>query len=150
MPTFASQLNTVEQKNIPILGRREFVDFPALGLQKIEAKIDTGAYTSSIHCESIRVEGERVSCVFLDPTHPQYTGKAATFDIFKSVIVRSSNGQEEERIMIRTFVSVLGKEYEIRLTLTDRSNMNYPILIGRRFLRNKFLVDVTLIHQTAK
>jgi len=138
----------VKGESKAIIGRREYVSFSHLGLHKIEAKIDTGAYTSSIHCASIDVDGDLVHCVFLDPDHPLYTGEKHTFEIFKSVIVRSSNGQEENRIMIQTTVELLGNEYPIRLTLTDRSNMNYPILLGRRFLRQKFLVDVTLIHQT--
>ncbi len=131
-----------------IIGRREWVSFADLNLSNIEAKIDTGAYTSSIHCHQISVNGDTVSCVFLDPEHPNYTGETLSFEIFKSVKVRSSNGQEEERYMIKTIIEVLGEKHPIRLTLTDRSNMNYPILLGRRFLRKKFLVDVTQIHQS--
>jgi hypothetical protein len=140
----------MEQKDYTIIGRREWVNFADFNLSGIEAKIDTGAYTSSIHCHQIQADGNRVKCVFLDPEHEKYTGEELTFNIFKSVKVRSSNGQEEERYMIKTFIEVLGKNYPIRLTLTDRSNMNYPILIGRRFLRGKFLVDVTQIHQSTE
>ncbi|MCR9172587.1 MAG: RimK/LysX family protein [bacterium] len=140
----------MEQQEYTVIGRREWVNFTDLNLSKIEAKIDTGAYTSSIHCHHIAVDGDRVTCIFLDPSHSQYTGEELTFEIFKSVKVRSSNGQEEFRYMIRTQIEILGTHYPIRLTLTDRSNMNYPILIGRRFLRNKFLVDVNRIHQSTE
>lgn len=132
-----------------IIGRREFVSFPELNLHGIEAKIDTGAYTSSIHCDSIEVVDSKVRCVFLDETHPNYTGIAEEFDIVKQVNVRSSNGMEEMRIMIRSHITILGETYKILLTLTNRSNMNYPILLGRKFLHGKFLVDVTRIHQSA-
>lgn len=139
----------METNEAHIIGRREYVSFPPLHLKDIEAKIDTGAYTSSIHCDSIELKGNKVSCVFLDPSHPNYTGKAYEFEIYKKVTVRSSNGMEELRVMIRTEVVLLGRLYLIKMTLTDRSNMNYPILLGRKFLkRNKFLVDVTRIHQS--
>lgn len=138
----------MEHQERNIIGRREWVNFADLGLSNIEAKIDTGAYTSSIHCSDITTEGNMVSCIFLDPEYPQFTGEKLSFEIIKSVKVRSSNGQQEERYMIKTLIKVLGEVYPIRLTLTDRSNMNYPILLGRHFLRKKFLVDVTRIHQS--
>jgi hypothetical protein len=140
----------VEQQNLLIIGRREFVDFPELSLTGIEAKIDTGAFTSSIHCDYIKAEDGKVHCVFLDKDHPQFTGETHVFEIFKRVKVRSSNGQEEDRFMIETNIRIFNRSYPILLTLTDRSNMNYPILLGRRFLSSKFIVDVTLKHQILK
>lgn len=140
----------MEQENKLIIGRREFVDFPELLLSGIEAKIDTGAYTSSIHCDLIMAKEGKVHCIFLDKNHPQYTGETHVFEIFKRVKVRSSNGQEEDRFMIETAIEIFNRSYPIRLTLTDRSNMNYPILLGRRFLSSKFIVDVTLKHQISK
>lgn len=139
----------MESKEKHIIGRREFVSLPALDLENIEAKIDTGAYTSSIHCENITVNGDRVTCIFLDTTHPNYTGEEHSFDIIKKVVVKSSNGQEENRVMIHSEIIILGLLYKIKLTLTDRSSMKYPLLIGRKFLKDKFLVDVNQIHQKA-
>lgn len=137
----------MEQKIKHIIGRREFVSLPAFDLEKIEAKTDTGAYTSSIHCDKITVEGNRVKCIFLDESHPCYTGKEYSFEILKKVVVKSSNGQEENRVMIDSEIIILGLHYKIKLTVTDRSSMKYPVLIGRKFLKDKFLVDVTQIHQ---
>lgn len=131
-----------------IIGRTEYIDFPELSLENIDSKIDTGAYTSSIHCHSITTEGDFVTCIFLDPSHPNYTGASLTFKIKKRVNVRSSNGQDEERIMIKTKVIVFGVTYKIRLTLSNRSNMRYPVLLGRHFLKKKFLVDVTRKNQS--
>lgn len=139
----------MDNKNLSVIGRRELVDFPKLALKNIEAKVDTGAYTSSIHCSSITIDGEQVTCIFLDPSHALYTGELMTFKIRKKVMVRSSNGTEEKRVVIKTKIHLMGETFRIRLTLTDRSNMNYPILIGRRFLRKKFLVDVNRKHQSA-
>lgn len=138
----------MDQKKHPVIGRLEMVAFPKLALSAIEAKIDTGAYTTSIHCQSIEIDGDRVSCIFLDPDHPDYSGKTYSFDIVKMTKVRSSNGHVENRVIISTEINVLGETYPIRLNLTDRSIMKYPVLIGRRFLRKKFLVDVTRKHQT--
>lgn len=133
-----------------MIGRAESVSFPELSLDSIEAKVDTGAYTSSVHCHSVVADGEKVHCIFLDPSHPHYTGETLTFKVKKKVKVRSSNGIQEERIMITTKVTLLDQTFKIRLTLNDRSNMRYPVLLGRHFLKKKFLVDVTLKNQSLK
>lgn len=140
----------MDQKKYSVIGRLEMVSFPELALSAIEAKIDTGAYTTSIHCHSIEVDkdSDRVACIFLDPEHPDYSGETHSFDIVKTTKVRSSNGIVEKRVIINTEINLLGETFPIRLNLTDRSIMKYPVLIGRRFLRKKFLVDVTLKHQT--
>lgn len=127
-----------------IIGRKERAGFPEIDLPNVTVKIDSGAYTSSIHCsEIIREDNNRVSCVFLDPGTKGYTGKMFTFDVVKEVIVKSSNGTGEKRCMIRTKIDVLGDNYVIYLTLTNRNDMRYPVLIGRRFLSGKFLIDVS-------
>ena len=127
-----------------IIGRHEVVHLHHVSLKEIAAKVDTGAYTSAIHCSSIeKLDNGQVGCIFLDPTHPAYTGEVEVFDIVKQVKVKSSNGFHEERIMIRTQMDVNGNEFDILLTLTNRKGMKFPVLLGRRFLRGKFLVDVS-------
>lgn len=107
-------------------------------------KIDSGAYTSSIHCDKIlREDSKTVSCVFLDPEMNGYTGEVLTFDVVREVIVRSSNGSGEKRCMIRSSIELEGEVYPIYLTLTNRNDMRYPVLIGRRFLSKRFLIDVS-------
>lgn len=119
--------------------------FPELEITSVKVKTDTGAYTSSIHCSSIiKQDDQHVSCIFLDPSYPQYTGKAFQFRILKEVMVKSSNGYAERRFMIRTKIQLLGNEYDIDLTLTHRNDMKYGALIGRKFLHRKFIVDVDL------
>lgn len=134
---------------IRIIGRSELAQFPKLGIKLVEAKTDTGAFTSSIHCSHIQAvsNGTQVECIFLDHTHPSYTGEKLVFPIEKETVVKSSNGESEKRYMIRTAINLLGKTYKIYLTLTNRGDMKHPLLIGRRFLRNKFIVDVRLAHQ---
>ena len=130
------------------LGRRELLDFPAFGLVGIEAKIDTGAYTSALHCADIRVEtapGQppRLHLRLLDPDHPAFDGQALTFADFGLRDIRSSNGEVQERYVIRAVVRLFGEDFETEFSLTDRSDMRYPVLLGRSLLRQgRFVVDV--------
>lgn len=127
-----------------IIGRKEKANFPDVGLNGVTIKIDSGAYTSSIHCSSIvREDNNKVSCVFLEPGDVGYTGERFVFDIVKEVIVKSSNGNGEKRCMILTKIELFEDVYDIYLTLTNRNDMRYPVLIGRRFISKKFLIDVS-------
>jgi hypothetical protein len=63
--------------------------------------------------------------------------------------VKSSNGTIQERIFIKTTLRLFGREYETELSLTDRKNMKYPMLIGRKFLEGRFVVDVALTYQSS-
>lgn len=126
-----------------IIGRKERVNFPGLQLQGVLVKIDSGAYTSSIHCSKIiREDGNKVSCIFLEPGTSGYTGEMLSFDVVREVIVKSSNGTGEKRSMIYTKIELFGEQHPIYLTLTNRNDMRYPVLLGRRFLKGKFLIDV--------
>ncbi|WP_205504151.1 ATP-dependent zinc protease family protein [Rufibacter psychrotolerans] len=137
-----------DQPEKSIIGRREMVDFPDLGLFEVEAKIDTGAYTSAIHCNNIReVElpnGQRaIHFELLDERHPAYNHKAFEFTDFDLRNVKSSFGDVQERYVIRTKVVIHGQEIETDLTLSDRSDLKYPVLLGRTLLRKRFIVDVS-------
>jgi hypothetical protein len=126
-----------------VIGRTDKADFPLLDLFDIDIKIDTGAYTSSIHCHKVTVENNMLKCVFYDKEHPLYNGKEITFSSYKIAKVRSSNGVTQKRYKVNTTVILFDKAYKIDLTLSTRSKMKYPVLIGRRFLSKKFIVDVT-------
>lgn len=123
------------------IGRIDRADFPALELFDIEVKVDTGAYTSSIHCKNVKVENGLLKCNFLDEAHPNYHEKEFTFKNFDLKIVKSSNGIAEPRYRIKTKITIFGQTYDIFLTLSDREEMRYPVLLGRRFLSRKFVVD---------
>lgn len=125
-----------------IIGRIDKADFPALGLYDIDIKIDTGAYTSSIHCYKYYIEDEVLKCLFYDKEHPLYNGKKIIFKNFTTTKVKSSNGQVQLRYLVKTNIILFKKKYSINLTLNDRDDMKYPILIGRRFLSKKFIVDI--------
>ncbi|EDM45487.1 hypothetical protein SCB49_06757 [unidentified eubacterium SCB49] len=125
------------------IGRTDKVDFPLLHLKDIDIKIDTGAYTSSIHCQEVRVEDDLLKCKFLDTEHVDYHNKEFVFDQYDVRVVKSSNGQTQVRYRILTEILLFGKIYPIFLTLSDRKEMKYPVLIGRKFLTKRFVVDIS-------
>lgn len=130
-------------KNKLIIGRLDKADFPDLELFEIDVKIDTGAYTSSFHCHDIKVENNKLTCKFLDPEHPNYDNKEFVFKNFKDKKVKSSNGMVEHRYTIKTSILIFNQLHEIDLTLTNRENMKNPVLLGRKFLSKRFIVDVS-------
>jgi len=125
------------------VGAFEKVGFPAFGLDKITAKIDTGAYTGALHCTKV-IENKTDSGTVIEFSPFDHPEVKITEDNFVVRHVRSSNGQKESRYFIKTKIVVKGKEYPILLSLADRSEMKWPVLIGRRFLkRHNFVVDVS-------
>ena len=136
------------------IGRREIADFPEIHLSGLDVKIDTGAYTSSIHvceCAEESKDGKsQLKVVFLDIGHPQYTGIPIYFEAFKMKKVKSSTGQEQLRYFIRMKILMLGKLIETDFSLTQRNGMKYPILIGRKLLNKRFVVDTALVNVSKK
>ena len=124
-----------------MIGRFDRADFPGLHLEDISVKIDTGAYTSSIHCENIKEEDDVLKCTFLDEEHPLYNGREFTFTDYDVVFVKSSNGIVQRRYQIQTSISLFGKTYKISLSLSARQEMRFPVLLGRKFITKKFIVD---------
>lgn len=128
------------------IGRIDRADFPDLGLQDIEIKIDTGAYTGAIHCHNIAIvrhEGVRmVRFNLLDPSHPHYDEQEFALPVHRVKRVKSSSGQTQNRIFIRTRILLFGELLPLELSLTDRSDMKYPVLLGRKLLKGRFVVDV--------
>ena len=138
------------------LGRRELIDLPAFGLVGVEAKVDTGAYTSALHCTDIHVEtgaenGPLLRVRLLDPGHPAFDGQPLTFAAFSLRDIRSSNGEVQERYVIRAVVQLFGENFETEFSLSNRSDMRYPVLLGRSLLRQgRFVVDVARRNLSAK
>ena len=125
-----------------IVGKRELISIIDLELFDLDAKVDTGADSNALHCDHIEIEGDKVSFTLLDEVHEAYDGKRMTFPIYKIKKVKSSNGQVQQRPAIKVSVNFMGKRYKSVISLTNRADMKYPMLIGRRFLSGKFLVDV--------
>ncbi len=125
------------------MGRYDRVDLPDLALYDIHAKIDTGAYTCSLHCRSAEVVDGKLEFVLLDEEHPEFTGMKFVFDRFERKDIKNSFGETENRFIIVTSVKVLGEVITTEFSLCNRGSLKFPILIGRKILRNRFLIDVT-------
>ena len=129
----------------PIIGWRELAAFPDLGIDRIHAKIDTGAKSSAVHAfqvSEITIDGEEFIDFYLHPRrrkkNPEVFCRAPLID---KRIIRSSNGQEEERYVIQTRLRMGEKAWKIDLTLTNRDTMDFRLLIGRDALAKKFIID---------
>ncbi|MGB0521518.1 MAG: ATP-dependent zinc protease [Flammeovirgaceae bacterium] len=137
-----------------IIGRTDKADFPELYLEGLGIKIDTGAYTSAIHChdiEEVEVDGKkRIKFQLLDPSHPKYNHKAFVLEHYTKKVIKSSTGHAEERFVIQSSILLFGNTYPIKLSLSERSDMKYPVLLGRRFLSKKFIVDPALMNLSHK
>jgi hypothetical protein len=128
-----------------MVGWREWAALPDFGVKRINAKIDTGAKTSALHAFRIRevvIGGEDHVEFFLHPV--QRRRKPEVFcraPVLGRRVVRSSNGQEEERYVIETRLCLGGKIWKIELTLTNRDAMGFRLLVGRDALRRRFVID---------
>jgi hypothetical protein len=126
-----------------IIGSSETVDFPEFDIFDMPAKIDTGADTGAIHCTTIKekvIKGKSV-IQFSPFDHPERVIIATDYEVKN---VRSSNGANGLRYFISTTIQIQGQQYPIQLSLADRTEMTWPVLIGKKFLaEQKFLVDVT-------
>jgi len=127
---------------LQVIGQTEVLDFPELGVSSVPARIDTGAQTSALFVSKITLEEGKLVVVLFDKNSPHYSGKSVVFDNFKTTVVYSSNGQNEERYKVRTLVLLKGRKIRASFTLADRSKQVYPVLIGRNVLSGKFVVDV--------
>jgi hypothetical protein len=126
-----------------ILGRSDRVDLPGLGLVDIHAKIDTGAYTSSLHCLRAEVKDGVLEFVLLDEEHPEFTGIKYTMKKFDQREIKNSFGEAELRYVIKTKVKIFDHVIRAEFSLSNRGNLKFPVLLGRKILRHRFLIDVT-------
>ena len=139
-------MSASKKHRIRLIGRREFVNIPELGIAGIEAKIDTGAYTSSLHCEKINIAVEDGREVLYFTIEPGEGSREFRFENFAQKKIKNSFGEMEERYVIKTAVNMGKKSIRSVISLSNRDNMKYPLLIGRRLLKSKFLIDVSRIH----
>ena len=110
------------------------------------AKIDTGADSSTIWASNVHIDENGVLRFSLfDKESPHYDGKIFKRKDFSAVRVKSSNGHAEIRYRTHFSVKIAGRRIKILMSLTDRSQNEFSILIGRRTIAGRFLVDVTKI-----
>lgn len=137
-----------------IIGRKDKIDLPDFDLENISVKIDSGAYSCSIHCELIEEsenKGEKVlKVVFLDKSLTKYTGIPHYFNVYKRKHVKSSTGEKQERFFIKAKIVLFGVEFITDFSLTLRDGLKNPILIGRKVLNDHFLIDTKLVNLSYK
>ena len=126
-----------------ILGRFDRVDLPKLGLTDLHAKVDTGAFTCCLHCSKAQVVDGKLEFVLLDEEHPEFTGMKFVFKKFAQREIRNSFGESELRYIIKTSIKIFDRRIRAEFSLSDRGNLKFPVLLGRKILRNRFLIDVT-------
>ena len=126
-----------------LIGWREWVGLPELGVAWVKAKVDTGARSSSLHAWDLRVD-EEVGVVRF-AVHPFQHDDAFTVPVTAALVavrdVRSSNGDVERRPVIATRAVIGGVIAPIELTLTNRDEMGFRMLLGREALRRRFFVE---------
>lgn len=126
-----------------VIGRAERVDFPSAEVFNVPAKIDTGAYRTSVWASDIREEDGVLKFKLMGPKSEFYSGKDCEAKSFEIVDVENSFGQKERRYSIQFGIKVGHKTIRTNITLANRASKTYPVLIGRKFLRGRYLVDVS-------
>lgn len=122
---------------LPQAGWKEHVRLPKLKLGPIVAKLDTGARSAALHADEIHVNGKRVTFVIVDEGRRR-TYKAPLVGLKR---VKSSNGISELRATIRATLEIGKALFKTEITLTDRTDMDVPMLLGRNTLKGRFLVN---------
>lgn len=140
----------VQNDKLTVIGRYVNVNFPEFGVKNVFAKVDTGAYQSAVHATDIR-EITEFGETFLEFSLLDGHGKTKGHKTpvcrvadYEKTFVKSSNGQREPRYLVKTRLSINGRMMKTGVTLTDRKNMVAPVLLGRRFLRGRYVVNVEL------
>ena len=142
------------EKNKAIIGRLESIALPALEIDELQVRVDTGAKTSSLHVDNIvkKIHNGK-HCVTFD-IHPDVHNVDTVVECIAPISdirkVKSSNGTSEERYLIETPVVLGNEKWVIEITLTDRSDMSYLMLFGREAIGSRFLVDPSKVFLGSK
>jgi hypothetical protein len=133
-----------------VIGRREWLALPDLGVFPLHAKTDTGALSSSLHAENIALSDDQTTVRFTTYNHSG-NGIECLAPVVRFGRVRNSSGVSKKRIFIRTSAALGGGfRWDILVSLANRSDMHCPLLLGRRALAGYFLVDPLGTHLLGK
>lgn len=129
----------------PVAGWREWVSLPALDVDWVKAKLDTGARSSALHAHDlVVVQRDGVEVASFEVHQWQRStldARRVELPVVDRRAVRSSTGHEEERIVVRTTIRLVGLDVDAELTLANRDEMGFRMLVGREALRGRILVD---------
>lgn len=134
-----------EDRGLVTIGWREWAALPELGLHAIKAKVDTGARTSALHAFSIEPysdQGQDMLCFLIHPIQQNQDFSVechAPVHDFREVT--DSGGHKEMRYVIQSAVNIGHGSWPIELTLTNRDTMRFRMLLGRKAMENRFIVD---------
>lgn len=135
----------MDKRTLPAIGWREWVGLPDLGIKQIKAKVDTGARSSSLHAFHVREferDGVKWARFKIHPIQRKTdTVVEAEAPILEWRSVRSSSGKATMRPVIVTNIELLGITWPVELTLANRDEMGFRMLLGREAFRRRFLVD---------
>jgi len=132
-------------QELQVIGRNVLVNIIGHDSLSIPAKVDTGADSSSIWATHIKIsKSGLLSFTLFGEGSKYYTGEVIKRRAYQVAIVRSSNGQSEIRYRTEIPVRIAGKRVRAAFFLSDRSINHFPILLGRKTINKKFLVDVSV------
>jgi len=131
-------------KNLPQIGTVELLSLPDDKVEGIQAKIDTGADGSSVWATGIKLKSDgKLVFTFFGPGSPHYRNKQVVTTAFRTTTVKNSFGHQESRYKIRLRLKIGTQTLSSWFSLANRAHNNYPILLGKDFLNDRFVVDVS-------
>jgi hypothetical protein len=132
-------------KTKPVLGWREWVALPDFGIERIKAKVDTGARTSALHAFNLETFDENGQRMVRFKMHPIQNRTDKIIECVAKVVderdVTDSGGHTEKRLVIKTTVQIGNDKRRVEMTLTDRDNMLFRMLLGRTAVRPHYVID---------
>lgn len=126
--------------NLKIVGNTEMV---RVGGILVPAKIDTGADSTAVWASEIEVVDRKLHFCLFGQKSEFFTGEKLIFEKFRVLILKSSYGDRQMRYVVEMPVEVAGEEILTEVTLANRAKNKYPVLIGRKLLAGRFLVDTS-------
>jgi hypothetical protein len=139
---FMTPKQTNLSQPLTVIGWHECISLPELGLDNFAIKVDTGAKTTALHAEDIETftKDDRDWVRFLSPAIAGQAPCTCEFPVFTQRAITNTSGLPETRIVIRTPMVLAGRKWRIDISLTNRGTMRFPLILGRRALRDRDIV----------
>jgi len=142
------------EANKLVVGWREWIALPDLGIERVKVKVDTGARTSALHAFNIRPFRKKAADWVQFEVHPMQANEQFVRSCACTVLdyrwVMDSGGKREKRFVIKTPIFLGSKLWPIEITLTARDQMRFRMLLGRHAMKNRIIVDPSRSYCTGK